>query len=61
MGSRELVAYFLIVALLAAAALLGWRVRHGLRKAQREDRKPVRIDLMRRTEPQSEAPVEDSR
>ena len=61
MGSREIIAYILIVALLAAAALLALRIRHGVRKARLEDRKPVRIDLVRRTESQSEGAVEDSR
>ena len=56
-----MIAYILIFALLAAAALLALRIRHGFRKAQLEDRKHVRIDLVRRPGSQSEEAVEDSR
>ena len=56
-----MIAYILIVALLAAAALLAWRIRKGFRKAQLEDRKHVRIDLVRRSGAQSDEAVEDSR
>lgn len=61
MGSREMIAYILIVALLSAAALLAWRIRNGFRKARLEDRKHVRIDLVRRSGTQSDEAVEDSR
>ena len=61
MGSREMIAYILIFALLAAAALLALRIRHGFRKAQLEDRKHVRIDLVGRSGSQSEEAIEDSR
>lgn len=61
MGSREMIAYILIVALLSAAALLTWRIRNGFRKARLEVRKHVRIDLVRRSGTQSDEAVEDSR
>jgi hypothetical protein len=61
MGSREMIAYILIVALLAAAALLAWRIRNGMRKTRLEDRKHVRIDLVGRSGSQSGEAVEDSR
>ena len=61
MGSRELLAYILIGALLAAAFLLAWRIRRGQRRAEREDRKHVRIDLMRRADTQPDETLEGSR
>ena len=61
MTSRELMAYGLALALLIAFILFVWRVRSSQRRASREDRKTVHIDLMKRPADQPADEADGSR
>ena len=61
MGSREFIAYALTAAFVIVAIVFILRVRSGFRRADRQDRKHVQIDLMRRSEPQLDEEGDGSR